>query len=79
MKSFRLATVLALAQGVWAQFTVQPDTPADPNTIKDCTWWHVAAAGETCASIAAGYSLSRQQFATYVSLGLLYHLQHEWP
>jgi len=56
--SSALATVIFLAHGAWAQFTVQPDTPADSNTIKDCTWWHVASNGDTCAAIASSYGLT---------------------
>lgn len=68
MKSFQLFFgALFLAHGVWSQFTVPPDTTADPNTIKTCTWWHVAESSDSCASIASLYGITSEQFARWVS------------
>ncbi|KAK3896994.1 hypothetical protein C8A05DRAFT_48209 [Staphylotrichum tortipilum] len=36
--SYAAAVALSLGKGVRSQFLVEPETPADPNTIKDCTW-----------------------------------------
>lgn len=65
---FAAVGALFLAGGVRSQFLVEPSTKADPNTIKDCTWWHVVASGDTCALIESSYSVTHQQFTTYVSL-----------
>jgi hypothetical protein len=59
--------VFLLAHWAVAQFLEKPPTDANTNTIKDCTWWHIAASGETCASIAETYGLTIKQFETYVS------------
>ncbi|KAM7214826.1 hypothetical protein V8F06_009816 [Rhypophila decipiens] len=66
MKSSQLlAGAFLLAQGAWSQFTSDPDTTADPNTVKTCTWWHVAASDDTCASIATAYGLTAFAFTTW--------------
>ena len=54
---------LGLAQAQWIE---PPPTTADPNTIKDCTWWHEASATDTCDSVAALYGLSEEQLIAYV-------------
>ena len=64
------AILLLLAHWAVAQFLEKPPTAANPNTIKDCTWWHIAASGETCDSIAETYGLTIKQFETYVSQSL---------
>ncbi|KAK3491815.1 hypothetical protein B0T13DRAFT_490449 [Neurospora crassa] len=56
---------LFLSHGAWSQFTVPPDTTADPNTIKTCTWWHVAGSGDSCTSIASTYGITSEQFARW--------------
>lgn len=68
MKSLGIIAIssLVLAHGALAQFYEPPPTTADPNTIRDCTWWHVAAAGDTCAGIAAEMGLPVSDFQTYV-------------
>ncbi|CCC14395.1 unnamed protein product [Sordaria macrospora k-hell] len=66
MKSLQLVfAAIFLSHGVWSQFTVPPDTTADPNTIKTCTWWHVAGSSDSCASIASAYGITSEQFARW--------------
>ncbi|KAK0710665.1 hypothetical protein B0H67DRAFT_601626 [Lasiosphaeris hirsuta] len=66
MKSLSIAVSgLILAQGALAAFYEDPPTTADPNTILDCTWWHVAASGDTCAGIAAGPAIEVSAFQSY--------------
>ncbi|CCC12068.1 hypothetical protein SMACR_02289 [Sordaria macrospora] len=66
MKSLQLFFgALFLIHGVWSQFTVPPDTTADPNTIKTCTWWHVAESSDSCASIVSSYGITSEQFARW--------------
>ncbi|KAH7362759.1 LysM domain-containing protein [Plectosphaerella cucumerina] len=48
-----------------AQFTVEPPTTAPPDTLKDCTNWHVAAAGDTCADVAAQNFITEAQLYRY--------------
>lgn len=50
-----------------SQFTEEPPTKADPNTVQDCTWWFVATASDTCSSIASLYGLTQAQLVQYVS------------
>lgn len=68
MKSLAIVAIssLVLAEGVLAQFYEPPPTTADPKTILDCTYWHVAGTGDTCASIAGLTSLSVHIFQNYV-------------
>ncbi|KAM7198731.1 LysM domain containing protein [Naviculisporaceae sp. PSN 640] len=67
MKSLAIAVVgsLVLAHGALAQFYEPPPTTADPNTILDCTFWHVAGTGDTCASIGDLNGLSIATFQNY--------------
>lgn len=51
-----------------AQYTVEPPTTAAPDTIRDCTYWQVAAENDTCASIAQYNYITLEQFETYVSV-----------
>jgi hypothetical protein len=48
-----------------------PPTSADPSTIKDCTWWFVAGASDTCDGITAAYGITQAQLLSYVSSPLL--------
>ena len=65
MKSLGIAVSgLVLAHGALAQFYEPPPSTADPNTIRDCTWWYVAATGDGCASIASGHNLQLSNFFT---------------
>jgi hypothetical protein len=65
MKSLYPAACL-LSHGALAQYLEPPPTATDPTTIDDCSYWHIATSGETCASIAATYGLTLQQFELYV-------------
>ncbi|OHX00143.1 putative LysM domain-containing protein [Colletotrichum incanum] len=62
LPSVFLAQLLCLAT---AQFTEPPPTTADPGTIKDCTWWLVASATETCDSVVTTYGLTKEQLIRY--------------
>ncbi|WYZ42076.1 hypothetical protein EsH8_V_000971 [Colletotrichum jinshuiense] len=62
LQSVLLAQLLCLGT---AQFTEPPPTTADPNTIKDCTWWFVATAADTCDTVYTTYGLTQAQFARY--------------
>ncbi|EMD95262.1 hypothetical protein COCHEDRAFT_1129592 [Bipolaris maydis C5] len=42
-----------------------PPTTADPSTIKDCTWWFVAKASDTCDQIAPSYGINVEQLVRY--------------
>jgi hypothetical protein len=72
ISSFALSLALLPALGV-AQYLVDPPTTAASDTITDCTYWQVATANDTCASISAYWGLTLDQFDTYVwgRLGLL--------
>lgn len=59
---------VVLGRGVLGQFTEPPPTTADPDTIKDCTWWHVAASGDTCESVSARYRITTAQLTSYASI-----------
>ncbi|KXH67633.1 LysM domain-containing protein [Colletotrichum salicis] len=54
-----------LCLGAFAQYTERPPSTADPNTIKDCTWWFVARASDTCARVTATYSITQDQLVRY--------------
>lgn len=49
-----------------AAYIVEPDTPASPDTIDDCTYWQIASETDTCASIAEWWGITIKQFNTYV-------------
>ena len=51
-----------------AQYSVDPPSTAAPDTIRDCTYWQVAADNDTCSSISAYWGIALEQFETYVSL-----------
>lgn len=64
MRSFTFAlTVLPLLS---TAYLVEPDTPAAPDTIEDCTYWQVATETDTCESIARDWAITLEQFNTYV-------------
>ena len=64
MRSFTFAlTVLPLLS---AAYLVEPDTPAAPDTVEDCTYWQVATETDTCESIAKDWAITLEQFNTYV-------------
>lgn len=59
-----VANLLALGMAQW----VEPSpTTADPGTIHDCTWWHVATSSDTCDTITAAYGLTQDQPFSYLS------------
>ncbi|KAK2042618.1 hypothetical protein LZ31DRAFT_525886 [Colletotrichum somersetense] len=62
LRSALLAQFLCLGA---AQFTEPPPSTADPNTIKDCTWWFVAGASDTCDRVTATYGLTQAQLVRY--------------
>ncbi|KAI1850413.1 hypothetical protein JX265_001374 [Neoarthrinium moseri] len=62
--SFGLSLAVLSTLGA-AQFTVDPPTNAAPDTIKDCTYWQVATANDTCSSISESWGLTLEQFYTY--------------
>lgn len=49
-----------------AAYIVDPPTTAAPDTIEDCTYWHVAEDADTCASMSAYWGLTEAQLAAYV-------------
>jgi hypothetical protein len=59
-------TTLHLLFTAAAAYTLDPPTTANPDTIPDCTYWHVAEATDTCDSISASYYITLAQFTTYV-------------
>ncbi|KAH6675409.1 LysM domain-containing protein [Plectosphaerella plurivora] len=64
--SLRLGVALvALVRLGAAQFTVEPPTTAPSDTIQDCTNWHVAAAGDTCADLAEQNFITEAQLLRY--------------
>jgi hypothetical protein len=68
MRPFHLAVGCAVfARGAVSQFLVDPPTTADPNTIQDCTLWHIAASGDTCPSVSSASFITPEQLIAYVS------------
>lgn len=54
--------------GTVTAYLEDPPTEAAPDTIQDCSWWHVAESGDTCVDIAAANGISLSDFSTvYVS------------
>ncbi|KAL0940482.1 LysM domain-containing protein [Colletotrichum truncatum] len=62
LQSALLAQFLCLGA---AQFTEPPPSTADPSTIKDCTWWFVAGASDTCDRVTATYGITQAQLVRY--------------
>lgn len=61
------ASAVILASGVLG-YTEPPPTTALPGTVEDCTWWAVAAAGDTCRSLADGNFISQDELKRMVSI-----------
>lgn len=62
-----IAFVACVAARVFA-YLEDPPTTAAPDTIQDCSWWHVAEAGDECTAIADVWSISVSDFTlVYVS------------
>ncbi|KAH8647869.1 hypothetical protein BX600DRAFT_518279 [Xylariales sp. PMI_506] len=55
-------TLLGLHASSIAAYLMNPPTTADPNTVPDCSYWVVAEVRESCASIAAAWSISLSDF-----------------
>ena len=53
------------ASGVLAQFLEPPPTTSDPQTIKECTFWHIAVAGDTCEKLSSDSALTVAQLTTW--------------
>jgi len=49
-----------------AAYLEEPPTTAAPDTVADCSWWHVAAETDTCASISEYWGLTDAQLTAYV-------------
>ncbi|KAK8073176.1 hypothetical protein PG994_004075 [Apiospora phragmitis] len=63
---FTLAFGLVLLPALGAaQYTVDPPTTAAPDTIRDCTYWQVAADNDTCAGIGQYWGITLEQFEDY--------------
>lgn len=59
MKSLHLGLGLVLlASPALSQFLEPPPTTADPNTLPECSWWHVAGAGDTCEDLSATWGIT---------------------
>jgi hypothetical protein len=59
MKSLYIGLGCALlVNGVLSRFLEPPPTTADPKSLPECTWWHVAGAGDTCDTLSATWGLT---------------------
>lgn len=59
MKSLHLGLGLVLlASPALSQFLEPPPTTADPNTLPECSWWHVAGAGDTCEDLSDTWGIT---------------------
>jgi hypothetical protein len=68
MRAFPLAiSCAALASTALADFKEPPPTTADPNTIEDCTLWHISAPGDTCVGVSSANRITEEQLSIYVS------------
>ncbi|KAG9187678.1 hypothetical protein G6011_05549 [Alternaria panax] len=59
------ALVVVLLPLLAATYEVEPPTTASPDTIVDCTYWHVAAENDTCASISTEEWVTEAQLSAY--------------
>lgn len=67
---------LSLHIGTVAAYLEDPPTEAAPDTIQDCSWWHVAESGDSCDDIAAANGISLSDFNTvYVNSSTPYNKQ----
>lgn len=64
--------------GVYLQFGMvvayleEPPTSAAPDTVQDCSWWHVAESGDSCGDIALENGITLSDFSNvYVSSSAL--------
>ncbi|KEY73229.1 hypothetical protein S7711_10817 [Stachybotrys chartarum IBT 7711] len=65
MRPICIATLAAFLGFGAAQYTVDPPTTAAPDTILDCTYWHVALANDTCEVVNEYPWLTLEEFYTY--------------
>ncbi|WQF88125.1 Putative LysM domain-containing protein [Colletotrichum destructivum] len=67
MKFMLQSSVVAqlLCLGAVAEWTEPPHSTAIPNTIKDCTWWFVTGASDTCERVTATYGITQAQLVSY--------------
>ena len=66
MKSLHLGLgCVLLASCTLSQFLEPPPTTADPNTLPECSWWHVAGAGDTCEQLSAAWGVTIATFTTW--------------
>ena len=57
---------LALLPLLGLAYLVDPPSTAAPDTIEDCTYWHVANETDTCPSISESSYITEAQFTNYV-------------
>ncbi|RMZ72427.1 domain-containing [Pyrenophora seminiperda CCB06] len=67
MLSKNLYTIFALAiqASSAAAYLEPPPSTAAPDTVSDCSNWHVVASGDTCDSIAKDWYISTDTFKSY--------------
>ncbi|KAH7311453.1 hypothetical protein B0I35DRAFT_438110 [Stachybotrys elegans] len=65
MRLASIVTITSLLGLSAAQYIVDPPTTAAPDTILDCTYWHVALANDTCDVIIEYPWLTLEEFYTY--------------
>lgn len=72
MRVARLLPVVGavyLHLGKVVAYLEEPPTEAAPDTIQDCSWWHVAESGDSCSNIATANGLTLAEFSNvYVSI-----------
>ncbi|KAH6639792.1 hypothetical protein C7974DRAFT_389209 [Boeremia exigua] len=56
---------LALLPYFGAAYLDEPPTTAAPDTIPECSLWHIVTETDTCASISADWFITEAQFSTY--------------
>ncbi|KAK4118091.1 carbohydrate-binding module family 50 protein [Parathielavia appendiculata] len=62
---FAIGCAIFVRGGLSQVFWVEPPTTADPNTIEDCTLWHIAESGDTCPSVSSANFITPEQLAAY--------------
>lgn len=78
MKTSCALVLLSTALPFCVAYIEEPPTTADANTVSDCSWWVVAATGDTCTAIAEDWSISVSDFElVYVSLNICNTFTHQ--
>ncbi|KAL1796842.1 hypothetical protein ACET3X_005382 [Alternaria dauci] len=81
--TFHLALIPLLVRA----YETEAPTTASPDTISDCTWWHVATETDTCATISEYWGITEAQLKTYnpiladgcnLTLGNSYCIEQNW-